>query len=121
MRVRSALLKGTAPGLVLALLAERPMHGYELAKAIAARSEGALALGQGTLYPALHRLEADGLIAGRWEAQQGGPERRVYRLTPAGHATLVERQAEWASFINVIGRFLQPAPHGEAAPEPRLA
>ncbi len=121
MRVRSALLKGTAPGLVLALLAEQPMHGYELAKAITARSEGALALGQGTLYTALHRLEAEGMIAGQWETQQGGPERRVYRLTPNGQAALAERQAEWASFINVIGRFLQPAPLAEAAPGPSLA
>ena len=115
MRVRSALLKGTAPGLVLALLTEQPMHGYELAKAITARSEGALSLGQGTLYPILHRLEHEGLIVGQWEAQQGGPERRVYRLTADGQGALAERQAEWASFIRVIDRFLQPSPAAEAA------
>ncbi len=108
MRLRSTLLKGTTPGLALALLAERPMYGYELAKAISARSAGALLLGQGTLYPVLHQLERAGHIAGKWETQQGGPERRVYRLTPQGQAALAERQAEWAAFIDVIGRFLQP-------------
>lgn len=63
-RLRAALLKGTTPGLVLALLAERPRHGYDLARELAARSAGALAPGQGTLYPLLHRLEREGLIAG---------------------------------------------------------
>ncbi len=109
-RVRAALLKGTTPGLVLAVLAERPHHGYELAKTITARSAGALALGQGTLYPVLHRLEHEGLIAGTWEGQQGGPERRVYRLTPAGHAALAERRQEWATFIRVIDGFLPAEP-----------
>ena len=110
MRFRPELLKGTTPGLVLALLAERPMHGYDLAKAIEERSSGTLAPGQGTLYPTLHRLERNGLIAGQWMAASGGPERRVYRLTPNGRAVLLERRSEWASFAEVIGRFLGPVP-----------
>lgn len=110
MRYRSELLKGTTPGLVLALLAERPMHGYEVAKEIDERSAGALPLGQGTLYPVLHRLEREGLIAGQWEGRQGGPERRVYRLTPKGQVELIERRTEWRSFSEVIGRFLGAIP-----------
>lgn len=110
MRLPSQLLKGTTPGLVLALLAERPMHGYDVAQAISRRSAGALAPGQGTLYPLLHRLEREGLIAGSWEARQGGPERRVYRLTPKGEAALADQRAEWARFVQVVGRFLQPEP-----------
>jgi PadR family transcriptional regulator PadR len=114
-RVRAELLKGTTPGLVLALLAERPMHGYDLAKEIEARSAGALAPGQGTLYPLLHRLEREGLIAGSWEARQGGPERRVYRLSPDGAAALAGWRVEWATFTRVIGRFLAPAENGAPA------
>lgn len=92
------------------------MHGYELAKAITVRSEGALALGQGTLYPTLHRLEREGVIARRWEPQQGGPERRVYRLTPNGDVALADRRAEWATSIRVVGHFLQPPVAAEPAP-----
>lgn len=110
MRIRAELLKGTTPAVVLALLAERPMHGYELASAIEERSGGCLALGQGTLYPTLHKLERDGFIAGQWEPRSSGPERRVYRLTTSGHAVLVERRTEWAVFTEVIGRFLGPVP-----------
>ncbi len=110
MRFSPSLLKGTTPGLILALLAERPMHGYELARTLEERSTGALALGQGVLYPALHRLERDGLIAGAWHAAPNGPERRVYRLTPQGHAALAERQAEWTAFAQAVGRVLQPPP-----------
>ena len=106
MRFRAELIRGTTPGLVLALLAECPMHGYELARLIEERSAGALALGQGTLYPVLHRLEREGLIAGRWMERRGGPERRVYRLTPDGHGVLVEHRQEWQAFVEVIGRFL---------------
>lgn len=114
-RVRSALLKGTTPGLALALLAEQPMHGYDLAKEIEARSAGALALGQGTLYPLLHRLEREGLIVGAWEAPQGGPERRVYRLTADGAAALAGWRSEWTTFTHLIGRFLPPAEAGAPA------
>ena len=116
MRFRPELVKGTTPGLVLALLAERPMHGYELAKALEERSAGALALGQGVLYPTLHRLEREGLIRGEWLAASAGPERRVYRLTPAGHAALAACRAEWAAFAGVVSRVLGAAP--AASPQP---
>lgn len=106
MRVRAELLKGLTPALVLAVLAERPMHGYGLAKVIAERSAGALTPGQGTLYPVLHRLEREGAVSGAWETRQGGPERRVYRLTPLGHKALAESRAEWEAFGGVVRRFL---------------
>ena len=112
-RLRAALLKGTTPGLVLALLAEQPLHGYDLAREIAVRSAGALAPGQGTLYPLLHRLERQGLLIGAWEARQSGPERRVYRLTAEGHTALAACRDEWAIFVRVIGRFLPPQPAAE--------
>src|SRR5436305_14953667 len=87
---RSQFLKGVARTLVLRLLSERAMYGYELAGALAQRSEGIFALGQGTLYPLLYSLESKGLIevAREEQAPQTGRRRRYYRITAAGRAEL---------------------------------
>ena len=87
---RSQFLKGVARTLVLRLLSERAMYGYELAGALAQRSEGIFALGQGTLYPLLYSLESKGLIevAREEQAPQTGRRRRYYRVTAAGRAEL---------------------------------
>ena len=81
MRFNRELLKGNTGTVVLAILAEGPLHGYEIAKEMRRRSEDALTLGQGVLYPILHRLEAQGLIAGEWEQSTGTPSRKMYKLT----------------------------------------
>src|SRR5213594_3187500 len=91
------LLKGNTPTLVLAVLRDGPLHGYAIARAIERRSAGdppggwALRCKEGTLYPALHALERDGLISGEWQREEGVRERKVYHLTPAGRAALEER------------------------------
>src|SRR3982751_6017953 len=97
MENRAQFLKGVARTLVLGLLRERPMYGYEIATALAARSEGIFALGQGTLYPLLYSLESKGLIkvAREEEAPGSGRRRRYYRVTPAGRAELNNGLATW--------------------------
>jgi DNA-binding PadR family transcriptional regulator len=82
------LKKGSAEVLVLALLEDEARHGYEIAKLIEQRSDGALRFHAASLYPTLYRLEQRGLIAGRWVEKAGQRRRRYYRLTPAGARVL---------------------------------
>ena len=100
--------KGSAALLVLALLEERARHGYEIAQLIAERSEGAITFTSATLYPALHALERQGIIRGRWETRPGERRRRFYSLTPAGHRALADQRDGWARFIRTLTRMTRP-------------
>jgi PadR family transcriptional regulator len=106
MGIERELLKGNTPTLVLAVLRDGPQHGYAIARAIERRSEQALRCREGTLYPALHALEREGLIAGEWQPGPAGRSRRVYRLTPAGQAALDERAQAWDRFAAAVHRVL---------------
>lgn len=96
--------------LLLATLRDGPAHGYALARTIERRTENALQLREGTLYPALHALEREGLILSAWETPAGGRERKVYRLTQAGEKKLDEWSLGWQQFVAAVGRILAPAP-----------
>ncbi len=96
--------KGSAELLILSLLDERDRHGYELAKLIERRSDGALAFHAESLYPILYRLERRGLIQGRWVEKPGERRRRFYRLTPAGSRALGAQRRSWTSFFTAINR-----------------
>jgi PadR family transcriptional regulator PadR len=96
--------------LILATLRDGPAHGYGLARTIERRTENALALREGTLYPALHALERDGLISSAWETPEKGRERKVYTLTPSGEKKLGEWSAGWQQFVQAVGRVLTPEP-----------
>ena len=98
------LLKGHLPALALGLIAERPMHGYALAREINDRA--ADRLGEGTIYPLLRRLETQGLIKGGWEDGPHGKPRKVYRLTPAGRRQLEAARADWRDLRFLVRRFL---------------
>src|SRR5260370_30500158 len=87
-------LKGNLELLLLSVLAAGPGHGYAIITALRERSEGAFDLGEGTVYPALHRLEAAGLLASDW-AEAPGRRRRVYALTGKGAAALAAERARW--------------------------
>ena len=109
-------LKGGLTLLILATLLDGPAHGYGLARTIERRTENVLALREGTLYPALHALERDGLIESAWETPPGGRERKVYTLTEGGHRRLAEGSLGWAQFAEAVARVLTPAdttPEGE--------
>jgi PadR family transcriptional regulator PadR len=103
--VRTDLVRGHLDGLLLAVLAEAPAHGYELIQRLAARSDGALDLPEGTIYPALHRLERAGLARSSW-AREGGRRRRVYRLSAAGRRAAAEARGEWRAFATAVDRVL---------------
>jgi PadR family transcriptional regulator PadR len=100
--LRSQLLKGTTELLILAVLEAEPRHGYEIAQLIRERGAG-LALSEGALYPALHRLEARGALIGSWRAGSGGPRRRYYTLTDAGRGLLADARREWDRFVADVG------------------
>ena len=80
---------------MLAALAAGPAHGYDVIVRLRERSDGAFDLAEGTAYPALHRLEAGGLLEARWERAHGR-KRKVYELTAEGQEKLTERRAEWS-------------------------
>jgi PadR family transcriptional regulator, regulatory protein PadR len=94
-------LKGHLDLLLMAAVGTRPAHGYAIAETLRARSDGAFDLAEGTIYPALHRLEGAGLLASRW-AEVNGRRRRVYQLTAKGHRALTKRQTEWTAFARAV-------------------
>jgi PadR family transcriptional regulator PadR len=99
------MLKGHLDTIVLAALEAGPAHGYAIIEAIRTRSGATFDLPEGTLYPALHRLEAAGLLASEWVVPAGGRKRRVYTLTPDGRDALARRRTIWDRFsqgVNAI-------------------
>jgi PadR family transcriptional regulator, regulatory protein PadR len=103
--MRNEQLKGHLDLLLLQVIADRPAHGYQLACALRDRSRGAFDLPEGTVYPALHRLEHQGLLASAWD-EDSPRRRRVYRITQDGHAALRAQRAEWRRFSHGIGAVL---------------
>jgi DNA-binding PadR family transcriptional regulator len=103
-RIRGQLLKGTTPLLVLTILRDGELYGYEIAQRIRDRSGGAFAPSEGSLYPALHSLEAAGALQATWRDSDKGPRRRYYKITPKGGALLAEHEQEWTSFATAMAR-----------------
>jgi PadR family transcriptional regulator PadR len=103
--MRADLLRGHLDGLLLAVLAEAPAHGYELGQRLAQRSGGELDVPEGSLYPALHRLERGGFVASAWRTDDGR-RRRVYRLTRSGRRAVSASREEWRAFSSAVGRVL---------------
>jgi PadR family transcriptional regulator PadR len=94
--------------LILSLLSEREMYGYEIVTELARRSDETFMLREGTLYPLLHRLEKEGAVAAR-EVKAGGRPRRYYRLTEKGGEKLSAREAEWARYSSAVNAVLSGA------------
>lgn len=99
-------LKGHLDLLVLSVLADGPQHGYAVIEALRERSEQVFDLPEGTVYPALHRLEQAGLLTSEWSVV-GGRRRRTYRLTPKGTIALTELRTSWADFSAAVTRVLR--------------
>ncbi len=100
------LLKGNTDALLLSLLTEEPMYGYQLVKELERRSRGYFQFREGTLYPALHRLEKDGLVAGKWQKSPNGQPRKYYYVTAKGSRGLEQKLAQWRGFFAAVNRVL---------------
>ncbi len=103
------LLKGSTPLLLLSLLSEGPMYGYQIIETVKKRTQGSYTLKEGALYPALHKLEAAEFIRSYWQTQPNGRDRRYYAIQPAGEAFLAAKIKEWSSFVNMVEAFVSPA------------
>ncbi len=100
--------KGTLPTLILETLVNEPSHGYRIAQRIKERSEGVLDFKEGTLYPALHKLESEGLVES-YEGVEKGRPRRYYRITESGHEMLARDRAEWRDLSRAVTMILGEA------------
>ena len=103
------ILQGTLELLILRTLLYGACHGHGIAKHIQRTSDDVLQVEHGSLYPALHRLEKNGLIASKWEDTPRGREMRMYRLTAKGRKQLTLEQSKWAQLVRAMARVLKPA------------
>jgi PadR family transcriptional regulator PadR len=105
--IERELKRGTLELVVLHLLAPGEAYGYEIVSTLTARSDGALTVTDGTLYPVLYRLERAGLVQVRWDTPDRGVPRKYYRLTPAGRAELARLEHEWTTFATAMSKLLR--------------
>jgi PadR family transcriptional regulator, regulatory protein PadR len=105
---RVELLQGTLDLLILRTLLAGPTHGHAIAKHIQRTSEDLLQVETGSLYPALHRLEARGWIEASWKLSEKGKRARYYRLTPLGKKQLASERSKWQAFSRAVGLILNP-------------
>jgi transcriptional regulator len=105
----SDLLQGTLDLLILKTLAREPLHGWAIAKRIQALSDEVLSVQQGSLYPALHRLENQGWISAEWKSSEHGRDAKVYELTREGKRQLTRELESWNRLSSAVGLLLQRA------------
>jgi transcriptional regulator len=106
-KARGDVLQGTLDMLVLKSLQLGPMHGWGITERLDTGSERVLQVGQGSLYPALYRLERQGYIASDWGVTENNRQARFYKLTPAGRKRLAEERATWARLSRAVDLVLQ--------------
>ena len=108
MAPKRDLLKVSSNSLLLCLLEQQPMYGYQIVKELEARSQGYFQFKEGTLYPALHRLEKSGLIMGKWQMLPNGRQRRYYYITDKGLSKLAFERTQWQDFLKAVNLIIQP-------------
>jgi PadR family transcriptional regulator PadR len=115
MTVKSDLPQGTLDVLILKIVALGPVHGYAIAQRLQQVSRDVVQVPQGSLYPALHRLEFRGLLAAGWKETETGREAKFYRLTSAGRKHLEQETAGWRRLAEAVGLILALEPEEGAA------
>ncbi len=108
MAQRRELIKGSFDSLILCLLDQQPMYGYQIIKELDHKSEGYFRFKEGTLYPALHRLEQAGLIEGKWQMLPNGRQRRYYHITEKGLHSLETKRSQWLDFLAAMNLIIRP-------------
>ena len=108
MAQRHESIKGNIDSLLLSLIGQQPMYGYQIIKELERKSQGYFKFKEGTLYPALHRLEKSGLVAGKWQILSSGRQRRYYYITEKGQRLLVARRSQWQDFAAAMNLIIQP-------------
>ncbi len=106
MKIDKELIKGSTVILILTLLDRQPMYGYEMIKEIENSSGGVFSFKEGTLYPILHTLEADGYVQSYWSEQPGQRKRKYYSITDTGRAQLKSKQQEWRTFRMAVDQVI---------------
>lgn len=107
--LRTQLLPGTLDLLIMKALSIRPLHGYGIAQHIHRLSREALRVEEGSLYPALQRMQVKGWVASEWKDSPTGRRARFYRLTAAGRRQLARERASWEAFVAAVTRVLREA------------
>lgn len=105
---RVELVQGTLDMMILRTLVWGPEHGHGIGQAIRASSQEALQIERGSLYPALHRLEAQGWIASEWKITENKQRAKYYRLTRAGRKQLASEQSRWERMVEAVRRVMRP-------------
>jgi len=100
------IIKGHLPVIILGVLAERPRHGYALCETLSRHAHSKWEIGEGTVYPLLHRLERQGHIRSTWETGSTGRKRKVYRVTRSGKNLVAKHRADWKSLSHLFETFL---------------
>ncbi len=100
--ITTRIKRGSAELAILALLADEPLHGYEIARRIEKQSGGLLRFTLASLYPLLYRMENRGWVRGQWQTLPSGRERRCYELTPKGRKQMAPMRKEWSLFFNAL-------------------
>ena len=101
------LLKGTLSLLILSLLSRKAMYGYEIAATVHRDTDGAFQWREGSLYPSLHKMAADGLILGEWEEKETGRKRRYYHITEKGRQALQDKMHSWSELRRAVDSILE--------------
>lgn len=106
MKIRKELAKGSTALLVLSVLSQEDMYGYQIIKSLESKSNQIFSLKEGTLYPILHSLEKDGFLESYWENMNGGRRRKYYKITISGKKQLKEQKEEWLLFSSAVNNIV---------------
>ena len=113
MALYDQIRKGSTSTLILSLLSNEPMYGYQITQELQRRSGGYFSMKEGLLYPALHRMEQDGLLKSEWRSVAGSRRRKYYFITDEGRRTLVNSVAEWTTFTEKLMQVVRGHGHVE--------